>query len=45
MKIYISTGLVKDRTVSNIASDFLKNNIRYIEFSAGKFEKNILKKI
>ena len=45
MKIYVSTGLVKDKTTSKIASEFKKNDIKQIEFSSGKFDKNVLKKI
>ena len=45
MKIYVSTGLVKNKTTPKIANDFIKNKIYDIEFSSGKFEKDILKKI
>ena len=45
MKIYISTGLVKNKTTSRVGKDLKKNNIYDIEFSSERFEKNILKKI
>ena len=45
MKIYVSTGLVKNKTTPKIANDLIKNKICDIEFSSGKFEKDILKKI
>ena len=45
MKIYVSTGLIKNKTTIEIAKELIKNNIYNIEFSSGKFEKDILKKI
>ena len=45
MKVYVSTGLVKDKPTLKFTRELIKNKITFIEFSSGNYEKDILKKI
>ena len=45
MKIYLSTGGFQNKSPSEIARIFKKNDISNIEISGGKFELSLFKKI
>lgn len=45
MEIFISTGLLQNSSTINFAKKIKRNKINNIEFSSGKYDKDILRKI
>ena len=43
--IFISSGFASQEFPENTINNLLKNNIKYIELSGGKFSKNLLQNL